>query len=524
MPFGDNINAGLLRPDYSAILEGGRAEGAGYAALGQGIAKGLNAASDYFKQQGEKKKTIKQAELYGKAAMTLFPEIAPSIEESLNMIRDENVPINDRYAAAEAIQGSLNMGMQRMKYDADSMNALREAQIAQAKVAADMYAESRKPPAMATFNENGGEQQRVWNSQTQTYDFPDQFLGGMDPQYGGAPPNQQGTQMADAAALDYAAGLTGGQTDVPMDAMPIPQDITDDQRAALIEANTPPQDGMVLPPKPQSAPRAGFKPAEPKSSPFQGGEMQVDEMGREYQSDINNPQIRKYSNGQIWEVTTSPDGSVKMTQRTGGGRAGQAAANAEAMQKKNARIAIPLVKDALAAVREMPKGASGIGAAVRVAGSQIPGLGGAPRRATLALEPIKNMIALDNLTALRQASPTGGALGNVSNAEGQRLEQKWGLLNAEQDPQITERNLVELTKDYLDTVYGSDSQIDKLVTEKKVSLEQARQAKAEKYQTLAEIMGGQQASPAQSVLPQTQFAPKVSVGEAGKSLLEQFGR
>jgi len=536
MAFGDQINPALMNVDWSPIERGGQAKAAAIQSAGQSIEGAVGAYADYKKEQKEKEKTIKQSELYIDAAMKLFPDMAPSLQRAKMEIDDKNIPLDDRFATAESVQGLLNMGMQRMRYDSEEMHSMREAQLRQGQIMAQLEGERRKPLPTETFFEGGGEQKRVWNPRTQTYDLPEQFIGEGGGNVPELPAGQQA--MMDAAVTppldDNQAALIAQslQYDKVNDTYTIDNGqgrmpVDESQAMQILQAAEMGQEGQisdvgVLPEKPLQA-RTGFKPSEPE-----GAGSTIGKLAEDYKNGILDKETyeaaraKALSSSQGFEIT-SKDGTV-IRYGGSGNRADQAAANAETMKKDNAGTGIRLVKDAMSAVRDMPKGASGVSAAIRAAGSNIPGLGGAPRRATLALEPIKNMIALDNLTALRQASPTGGALGNVSNAEGQRLEQKYGLLTAEQDPQITERNLIELTKDYLDTVYGSDAQIDKLVETGKVTQDQARQAKAEKYQSLAEIMGGQQSSQSPSALPQTQFAPKISVGEAGKSLMEQFGR
>jgi hypothetical protein len=89
------------------------------------------------------------------------------------------------------------------------------------------------------------------------------------------------------------------------------------------------------------------------------------------------------------------------------------------------------------------------------------------------VDTIKNMTALDNLTAMRQASPTGGALGNVSDTEGKRLEGKFGALAVTGDPTILREDVHAAMNAYLDTVHGTPEQILKLYKEGKISAEDA---------------------------------------------------
>jgi hypothetical protein len=299
MAFGQNIQAGLMQTDASGIERAGQAYAGGMSAFGQGIGNALETTADYFKQQNERKKVIKQAELYGNAAKTLFPEIATSIDESLLMIKNEDIPLSERFAAAEAIQGTLNMGMQRMKYDSEEMNAMREARLRQGQLMAQMDAERRKPLPTETFYEGGGEQKRVWNPQTQTFDLPEQFIGG-----GGNVPNLPADQQA---LFDSTMPAPMGDTDAALIAQSLQYDKANDiytidqggervpvdeaQAVQILQAAEMGQQGgisdaMVLPDKPQPL---GFKPTEQKErwkpSTQNGLRGQVNEATGEFKPD-----------------------------------------------------------------------------------------------------------------------------------------------------------------------------------------------------------------------------------------------
>lgn len=67
-------------------------------------------------------------------------------------------------------------------------------------------------------------------------------------------------------------------------------------------------------------------------------------------------------------------------------------------------------------------------------------------RNTVALvQQIKSSISLGELAAMREASKTGGALGNVSDAEGRRLESAIGNLDLNQTPEQFKLTLQEIT-------------------------------------------------------------------------------
>ena len=55
---------------------------------------------------------------------------------------------------------------------------------------------------------------------------------------------------------------------------------------------------------------------------------------------------------------------------------------------------------------------------------------------------------------MREASPTGGALGNVSEKENEYLQSVLGNVEQSQNPEQLKRNLLRLREAYLDIVHG----------------------------------------------------------------------
>jgi hypothetical protein len=81
----------------------------------QGMAGMVSQVGDYFKQQGEKKKLVKQSSLQIDAALQLFPDLAPSLQSVKERMRDENIPLADRAAEAEVVANLINMGVGEMR-------------------------------------------------------------------------------------------------------------------------------------------------------------------------------------------------------------------------------------------------------------------------------------------------------------------------------------------------------------------------------------------------------------------------
>ena len=71
------------------------------------------------------------------------------------------------------------------------------------------------------------------------------------------------------------------------------------------------------------------------------------------------------------------------------------------------------------------------------------------------LDTIKANIGFDKLQAMRAASPTGGALGQVSERENVLLQSTFGSLAQSQSEDQFKRNLQRLRNVYLDTIHGA---------------------------------------------------------------------
>jgi hypothetical protein len=89
-------------------------------------------------------------------------------------------------------------------------------------------------------------------------------------------------------------------------------------------------------------------------------------------------------------------------------------------------------------------------------GAQISGgIGGGPANDLgQTLATIKANISFDKLQALRQASPTGGALGNVSDNDMKLLQATYGSLEQSQSAPQLLQNLQAFKQLYYDTING----------------------------------------------------------------------
>jgi hypothetical protein len=74
------------------------------------------------------------------------------------------------------------------------------------------------------------------------------------------------------------------------------------------------------------------------------------------------------------------------------------------------------------------------------------------------IETIKANIGFDKLQAMRDASPTGGALGQVSEMELRQLNASMGNLDIGQSPEQLRKNLVAVREQYIRTIRAIEAQ------------------------------------------------------------------
>ena len=85
------------------------------------------------------------------------------------------------------------------------------------------------------------------------------------------------------------------------------------------------------------------------------------------------------------------------------------------------------------------------------------------------IESALSNVGLDTLQTMRENSPTGGALGQVPIQQQKRLEQVLGSLDVGQRTEVVEDNLKRVINIYMNIVYGTPDEIQKLVDKGEIS-------------------------------------------------------
>lgn len=112
-----------------------------------------------------------------------------------------------------------------------------------------------------------------------------------------------------------------------------------------------------------------------------------------------------------------------------------------------------VLQDANRALSILGKQSPGVRGAIRQKlGSIIPGTQAADLENLLTT--VKAVSGFEKLQAMRDASPTGGALGQVSDFENRQLQSMIGNLDASSSPQQRAENLKRVINKYLDIIHG----------------------------------------------------------------------
>ena len=146
---GASINPSLFRQDYSGFVNAANTNANAIAGLGQTIA---NTATDYFKDQNDKKKVLKQSSTQIDAAIKLYPELQGAFAPILDNLRDENISLNERFASASATPGLIELAIGQSNKNKDFGLKSRELDIQEGRYAqqdrasqAAAYIDATKP-------------------------------------------------------------------------------------------------------------------------------------------------------------------------------------------------------------------------------------------------------------------------------------------------------------------------------------------------------------------------------------------
>lgn len=107
-----------------------------------------------------------------------------------------------------------------------------------------------------------------------------------------------------------------------------------------------------------------------------------------------------------------------------------------------------------------------------------------------AKQTLLDKLAVDELQTMRQNSPTGGALGNPSNADIQLLRNQAGSVDWSGDRNLTLSNMADVLLKSIDVVYGTDAELDAAVVAGKATPEEVAESKRQKADARDKVVLG----------------------------------
>lgn len=108
---GSGINPESFKQDYSGFTRAAEMQAQGIASLGQNISGAIEDYGKMKKQQQEDERAVQKSKNVAKAIGDLIPDLKPTIQNSLTILDNKELPLSQRKAEAEAISDILNLGI-----------------------------------------------------------------------------------------------------------------------------------------------------------------------------------------------------------------------------------------------------------------------------------------------------------------------------------------------------------------------------------------------------------------------------
>jgi hypothetical protein len=478
---GSGINPESFKQDYSGFANAAATQAQGVANLGANIGGAIAEVGDYFKKQAEDEKKVQKSLSVAKAIGDLIPGLQPTIQGSLNILNDKELPLSQRTAEADAISDILNLGINEVRNRQDVGFKERELGIREAEALA------RNTPSMPTVNRKRVEKTGVFNGKTLKYDIYVDPNNPSDAIYeDGTSVYNEGSQTP--ARIDAAlnAGIPSNASDAERksiqinNALEIPNaNDTVEVNPSLLTDFIPLPDGMPVvtdTPAPNNAPTTTQAPVVDEIPAGQAGgamippgatPVVVDGMKSFRRATPEEAAGYGATAGQIDEQTnrfypinlpsgmtveSDGQGGIKVVQGSGVG------AKADQQQKAvDSKIdkAMALTQDLNLLENRMQSMAPGVSGAVgRIVAEQIPATSQAENKEII--DRVIATLTLENLQAMRNNNPTGASLGNISDKDTALLRSSATSLKNSQSPESFKRELVRLKNLQHDVIYGSE--------------------------------------------------------------------
>lgn len=462
---GGQINtSNYPQPDYSGVVNAGQMQAQGLANIGAGIGKVIDNFSQVKKEQKKVDAYNKASAKSIEAAITLGKSYQiKGVEETLNpFLKSYNDPnLSPIEKAALLDEGKAMIPNVFGRFDKNQAMLIEKAAMEARGTTGERNVNLQQGEIIETINGKQYKVPVVFDPATGTRTRPDGTVVGTSATASG---------IASAASLPtpQAAGGLQGKSNAIVNALELPSD------------NLYTNDTGLLPPL-----NTGVESQVPTLLPFEGSQPNTSvpsyaipvESAKNVESyrPFTPEEIARYgSDGQVsstgkvypirppsgTEFTINPDGSSTYKQGAGIGGA-KAEAKAERASKfEETRQTNFIIDKANEAEEIIDYSISkyGPGTLVDVAKSTIPGTQEYKLKNQI-LPAIKDSIALSSLKQLKAASPTGASgLGSLTEKEGKRLENMYGVLDVGGDKVTLKNDIKRLKQTAFDYIHGSKNE------------------------------------------------------------------
>lgn len=480
---GTGINPALSRVDYSPIERGGAAMGNAFNQVGGDI-------GDAIKLNKEMDKRAKSGAQIAKSVIDNFGEdsnLGRNAKEMLDgVFNNPDASTRDKVAAADAIGQAFQIGVEALNQQRNQeMLALKKSQMAAGGVG-DIKGSMLTHGQLEMLKQSGAEIDAIpmgdgnyWVKKSTFNPTPLVNLAGIGPdgmpitgQSGGGGPIPS---LVDGIPYSPDAGMP-----LPL-APPVPQSGADYPSNASYEPLGLPSYGSGGPapqgggydnplfPRPDGTdpamqPQAQQGPIIAAPAPEKDVPV-MSETGRVEKYD-QLPGTMREKEAEIKDLTIEEmrlklkKGEKDLTEKDKGAIVQE---YAKAYKDNKAYVATRDIDKALKMLEGKKSGGFG-GAINRMVKAKVPGTD-EYNLVKGMLDPITNNIAFAQLLDMRQSSPTGGAVGQLSDPEREALQQAQGAIDFSLDPKIVRSNLQDLKMYYANVAHGTKQQRDKALKE-----------------------------------------------------------
>lgn len=463
---GETIDPRLMMADFSGFERAGQIMGQGFANAGKQI-------GDTIKENTQKQNDISAGIKMATAIKQAVPELSPIADEVLGQLSNPDLSTNQKIQSLAGIKEAMQISLLgKQETRADAALAIQKAELA-AKIAG-----AGNNPPQGTFMTRE-EFSSLTNSGIPVKGIPTQdgriyvtdisgnqpgILGSNVAMVNGQPtrvPTPQINLPAWGAGANIQNALPQGQggkfpDNVPTTGLPIGE--------ANVFTPGVSVDGTpgVLPPKEESKTLDNIDPNNITPE-------QVSLFGAIKKGELI-PRLDPKGNVTAYAIPGTPEeqtqklNEIKIQQEQTALEVEKRKTESE--QEKKLRLqdystgmadnVLLNINKALNSVREMPQTKGSAGGIIRT------GMGFVPNstvdQVNQAIGTTENIIAADKIQQMRNASPTGGSLGNTSDRDIQLLKESIVSLKSTQDPSKLEEALYIVQMKYLDAIHGNEEE------------------------------------------------------------------